>query len=83
MVAQAAVIDLFTNSGVNSYLLTDLAAALAGATASVGHGATNITATTAATVSQANAIDAFTNSGGNGFSLIGFTAAARKAGAGE
>ncbi|HVQ40681.1 MAG TPA: hypothetical protein VMS54_00670 [Vicinamibacterales bacterium] len=68
-VAQAGVIDAYTNTGTNSYVLSDTAANLALATATVGHGASNIIATTAATVAQAIAIDAFTNAGAKSFSI--------------
>jgi hypothetical protein len=68
-VAEATAIDAFSNSGVNSYNLSDTAANLAAASASVGNSAGTITATTGATVAQGIKIDAFTNSGVNTYNL--------------
>jgi hypothetical protein len=73
-VAQAIAIDAFTNSGTNTFSLSDTAAHLAAAPAGVANQATNITVSDVATVAQASAIDAFLNAGVNSYTL-GDTAA--------
>ena len=74
-VAEATTILNATNSGTNSFSISDTVAAVDGATTDLLNQATNITATGIATVAQATKIVNATNSGTNTFNISDTVAA--------